>query len=224
MNLPYRKVLRMENITTNSAFSLRDYTGYLFPGIILMLNIPILWPDTLKWITDNELISILLVLTGGYFAGLAAHFFFWNILKPIIYQFTGDPSEELVFADSGPFSKILSTKFRNETRTLIMKDFSLNCLSELRNIELFYLCSRYVSSIQHPTVAQIERLITQTNASAGFAGSTFVSAGLLAFYVDLLFLFGFVLSATFSAAFIQGRRKVTENIFWIYYLKKKNLI
>jgi hypothetical protein len=145
-------------------FSLRDYLGYLMPGVV-SLAIHVVWnPLVIQFLKDNPLASSIIILVGGYLMGHICKAIGTTLFLPLRRRSRWNPYKN-AFDETG---KRWTVEFTKSLRAKLEAAWGKDLIEqelEFRASNIILLC--WYDTLQHPSKGhdEIDRYVSLFNLS-----------------------------------------------------------
>ena len=152
---------------SKDTFSLRDYIAILFPGILVIISVIIIYPTLLDKLNENGILATIIILVIGYLFGFASNIIGEKLILPPIDKKVGDPFLGAIYPDKSLQYRIFDQEFRNILITNLEKKWGPKILKgNQRN--LLFLCRREIQKYNHSGLAYLLRLVTLYNTARAY--------------------------------------------------------
>ena len=148
-------------------FTLRDYLGYLFPGVVSFYALYILDPSLLVKVEANTLIGAVVVLLGGYVAGFVCNTVGWFLMTKVLGRIIGDPLGSLLRRKNWPWTSMPDVVFQKQLMECLERYWGKALVINGNSVNLLFLCWRIIQEQPNQACAYLIRLISLYNMAAG---------------------------------------------------------
>ena len=204
---------------TSSAFSLRDYVAFLFPGLSLLGAFFIYWPGYWGVIKNDNIALILVLIVGGFILGYVCNVISITIFVPIFNRVIDDPfSNDSLIKRKGRFSKPLDNIFSNIVLGRLINYYGDQIINESKT-KILFLCWRDIQKYNHQGFEYLFRTVTLWN----FSGSMLLPSLCFVwiFYAKSEYFLSAISVLTFVFMAVSRhrlRREFARNVYRIWFV------
>ena len=207
---------------TNGTFSLRDYVAYLFPGVCLLACLALARPELWKLIASDPIAASVVLLVGGYIAGLtshrASHITFCRLLDKI----QGIPNEGMLRPETDSQRKLMDNEFRKILLARLEEVWGEEILAG-REDNILFLCWRELQLQDNASTAYLERLVDLYNMATSLLFPTsLMSVVLLVRGEYLESSFVFLVFFSMSVVRFKYRAAFARNVYRSWFVSHRS--
>lgn len=199
----------------NNLFSLRDYIGYVFPGLIFLSSYFIYSPEIWKFVKSNNLVASLVFLVVSYYIGYASNILSSRSIINLVKLTLGDPYDNYL-------SSRVKGAFKFKLQSLLKEKWGEEIANDDSIYNLMFLCWRDIQRTEHQGLSYQFRLVSLwTFCNASLVPFIFLSIVLFckeyfAYSIMCLFVFALLLNSWYKL-----RVEFAHNVYRIWYVLNK---
>jgi hypothetical protein len=205
-------------------FSLRDYIGYLFPGVVSLFAIYIVDTSLLARLEGNKLVGATVLLLGGYVAGFLCNSVGWYLLFDVVgHKIIGDPFGNLLGNHKRLWAGAFDGEFKKQLVDCLAAYWGEDLVKNGSETNLMFLCWRVVQEKPNPACAYLIRLVSLYNMAASLVvACLLVLAASLYKHHGGMIVGSVVALVFFVRVFFRYRLVFAQNVYRMFFARYRD--